>query len=108
MARLSVTLAAAGLCLAGPALASSDEAWAEFAAKVETKCLAAVAGMLEQPAIAVDPFGTETYGVAILAGKPKGAEGQVSYICVMDKKTETAEIGSELGADKVTVTIPAK
>jgi len=108
MDRLSVTLAAAGFCLAGPALASSDEAWAEFAAKVEAKCLAAATDMLEEPAIAVDPFGTESYGVAILTGKPKGAEGQVSYLCVMDKKTETAELGSELGADTVTVTIPAK
>lgn len=108
MIRLFAALGLTSLCLAAPALASSDDAWAEFAAKVETKCLTAAAGMLEKPVIAVDPFGTESYGVAVLTGKPKGAKGSVSYLCVMDKKTETAEIGSELGADTLTVTIPAK
>lgn len=108
MIRLFAALAISSLCLAVPALASSDDAWAEFAAKVETKCLTAAADMLEKPTIAVDPFGTESYGVAVLTGKPRGADGSVSYFCVMDKKTETAEIGSELGADTLTVKIPAK
>lgn len=106
MTRIAARLAAATLFLAAPALASSDDAWAEFAAKVKEKCLAASAGMLEKPGIAVDPFGTESYGVAVLSGKPKGAAGTVTYLCVMDKKTEAAEIGSELGKDVIGVTIP--
>ena len=54
----------------------------------------------------VDPFGTESYGVAILTGKAAGADAVVSSICVYDKKTRTAEIGGELPAEQVTITIP--
>ncbi len=72
---------------------------------MKKQCLAAAAGSLEKPAIAVDPFGTESYGVAVLSGKPRGAKGSVSYLCVMDKQSGKAELGSELGADVLTVKI---
>lgn len=110
MAR-SKLLAAAGIATmlcASAAFASSDGAWAEFEQKVRTSCTAVANGALTNPSVAVDPFGTESYGVAVLTGKPKGAKTAVSYLCVMDKKTGKAELGSELGADVLKVTIPAK
>jgi len=52
--------------------------------------------MIEKPAVTVDPYGSEHYGMALLTGKPKGAKGSVGYLCVYDKKTKKVEIGSEL------------
>jgi hypothetical protein len=89
-----------------PALASSDDAWDTFRQDVTTKCTALAEGLIEQPKVVVDPFGTESYGVAILSGKAAGADATVSAICVYDKKSQTAEIGGELPADQVTITVP--
>ena len=95
----TATLLAAALALcAGTAEASSDDAWAAFAQTVETKCLAAAKDMLDAPRAVVDPF-----GLAIVTGTAKGTTTEVSHICVMDKQTEAAELGSELGADRVAV-----
>lgn len=94
------------LPLASSALASSGDAWDEFAKDVAAKCTALADGRIEQPKVVVDPFGTESYGVAILTGKAVGADGVVSSICVYDKKSQAAEIGGELPADQVTISIP--
>ncbi|MEH6689992.1 MAG: hypothetical protein V7774_02270 [Pseudorhizobium pelagicum] len=100
----TATLLAAALALcAGTAEASSDDAWAAFAQTVETKCLAAAKDMLDAPRAVVDPFGSESYGLAIVTGTAKGTTTEVSHICVMDKQTEAAELGSELGTDRVAV-----
>lgn len=87
-------------------LASSDDAWDDFAKDVAAKCTALADGRIEQPKVVVDPFGTESYGVAILTGKALGADATVSSICVYDKKSQAAEIGGELPADLVTITVP--
>lgn len=73
------------LLAAVPALASSDEAWQEFAEEVGRKCLEAAAPALEQA---------------------KAADATVSYVCVMDKQTRAVELGSELPAETLGVTIP--
>ncbi|MFN7103731.1 MAG: hypothetical protein ACK4N1_14035 [Pseudorhizobium sp.] len=100
----TATLLAAALALgAGTAEASSDDAWAAFAQTVEAKCLAAARDMLDAPRAEVDPFGSERYGLAIVTGTAKGTTTTVSHICVMDKQTEAAELGSELSADRVVV-----
>ena len=88
------------------AIASSGDAWDEFAMDVAAKCTALAKGRIEQPKVVVDPFGTESYGVAILTGKAVGADAQVSSICVYDKKSQAAEIGGELPADQVTISVP--
>ena len=100
------TLLLTSASLASPALASSDEAWDKFREDVTTKCTTLAQGLLEQPKVVVDPFGTESYGVAILTGKAAGADATVSAICVYDKKSQTAEISGELPADQVTITVP--
>lgn len=87
-----------------PAAASSDDAWAEFAEKVRTGCLAAAEPMLEDAAAVIDPFGSESFGLAVLTGKARGGDATVSYICVMDKKDGSIEIGSELPSDMLSVT----
>jgi hypothetical protein len=93
----AMTLALLG---ASPAFASSDDAWAEFAAKVEQGCVTATNGMLENAKAVVDPFGSESYGLAIVTGTV--ATGKpAAIICVFDKQTEAVQIGGELD---VTVT----
>ena len=92
--------------LSSTVLASSDDAWEEFAKDVAAKCTALAEGRIEQPKVVVDPFGTESYGVAILTGKAVGADAIVSSICVYDKKSQAAELGGELPADQVTISMP--
>ena len=94
------------ITLTSSAFASSSDAWDEFAKDVAAKCTALAEGRIEEPKVVVDPFGTESYGVAILTGKAVGADATVSSICVYDKKRQSAEIGGELPADQVTITVP--
>ncbi|MCZ7452728.1 hypothetical protein [Rhizobium rhizogenes] len=97
---------AASASLALPAAASSDDAWKEFVADVQTACLAGARDMIEDAKAVVDPVGSENYGLAILTGKAKGADATVSHICVYDKKTKAVELGSELAGDTLKVEIP--
>lgn len=97
---------AAFASLAFPAAASSDDAWKEFVADVQTACLAGARDMIEDAKAVVDPVGSENYGLAILTGKAKGADATVSHICVYDKKTKAVELGSELAGDTLKVEIP--
>ncbi|MFP3544156.1 hypothetical protein SB748_11830 [Rhizobium sp. SIMBA_035] len=97
--RLSVSLLLP-LC-AGSAFASSDDAWKDFAADVEAKCKAAATVSIDEARAVVDPFGSEHYGLALVTGRPKGANGFVTHICVYDKQSKAAEIGSELQTDKL-------
>jgi hypothetical protein len=99
-------LAAALSSLALPAAASSDDAWKEFVADVQTACLAGAKDMIEDAKAVVDPVGSENYGLAILTGRAKGADATVSHICVYDKKTKAVELGSELAGDTLKVEIP--
>jgi len=78
------------------ASASSDDAWEAMRADVSAKCLEAAAGSIETPQAVVDPFGSESFGLAIISGKPKGADGKISQICVYNKQTKTIELGGEL------------
>jgi hypothetical protein len=86
---------------ASNAYASSGDAWAEFAAEVQGKCEKAARVTIEFPHAVVDPFGSEHFGVALVTGKPKGANGFVSYFCVYDKQTKDVELGSELETENM-------
>lgn len=79
-----------------PALAASPDAWAAFAETVEQKCRALAESEMEIETVRVDPFGSETYGLAIVSGRV--GEAAVERICVMDKQSEEAELGGELPA----------
>jgi hypothetical protein len=79
----------------GGAFASSDDAWAEFAAEVETACIAATTDYFAEATAVVDPFGSESYGLAIVSGAVSDGTGR-SIVCVFDKQTKAVEIGGEL------------
>lgn len=91
----SAAIIAFTLCATTVAFASSDDAWAEFAAEVETGCLEATTGFFDSASAVVDPFGSESYGLAIVTGEtPAGTTA--SILCVFDKQTKAVEIGGEL------------
>lgn len=91
---LTVMMATA---LAAPAVASTEDAWEEFRATVEKTCQAAAEELLEAPEIVVDPFGSESYGIAILTGRDVGGDGELlNVVCVFDKATGTVELGGPL------------
>ncbi|NTE85704.1 hypothetical protein [Agrobacterium rubi] len=92
--------------IALPAAASSGDAWQEFAADFQAKCLAASKDAITDAKALVDPTGSEHYGLAIVTGKAKGTDTTVSHICVYDKKTKAAELGGELSGDTVKVEMP--
>ncbi len=81
---------------AAPACASSDDAWEAFRKDVAEQCLKAAADLFAAPVATVDPFGSASYGLALIRGKAKGADNDIAAICVYDKKTKAVEIGGEL------------
>jgi hypothetical protein len=87
--RLSLIAAAAAavVALSGPALASSPDAWADFRIEVRDTCLAAAKAQgMTSPEVIVHPFGTASYGIAVLR------EGDDKRICVFNKATKAVEL----------------
>jgi hypothetical protein len=99
MKRLAATALPLAACLglASAAFGATEEEWAAFRADVEAKCLEAAAPLFETATATVDPFGSPSYGLALIQGPARGATTvQISAICVYDKVTKTVEIGGEL------------
>lgn len=94
MMKLAALAAVAALATA-PALASSSDAWAEFAADVETACFDATAHIFIRSHAVVDPYGSESFGLALVSGETDAGEWK-NIICVYDKQTGMVEIGSEV------------
>lgn len=89
------TLIAITLLTAGHAQASSDDAWAILAAEVEESCLDATKDVFSDAKAVVDPFGSESFGLAVVSGTTSGGTS-ASIICVFDKQSKVVEIGGEL------------
>ena len=96
MSRIPVfaALIAAPLAFAAalPALSSSEDAWTAFRSAVETEC----GKLVEAPAdattaIDVNPFGSETYGAALVTVTLKDGSAD-RMICIYDKQAKTAEL----------------
>lgn len=80
-----------------PALSASSDAWEEFRVEVKEACLKAAEGVLRNPEIVVDPFGSESYGIAVLTGPETGGDDQPRrLLCVFDKQSRKAEVGGPL------------
>lgn len=79
------------LLLSGsPVLASSDEAWDTFRTDVETACTA-LAPTSGETAIEVNPFGSESYGAALVVTTYED-ESVDRFICIYDKHAKTAQM----------------
>jgi hypothetical protein len=93
---MSRALVAALLFATTPALASSEDAWKEFGENVQTSCAKAVAGRLRDTKIDVDPFGSDSYGVAIARGVSTDAKAPRAIVCIFDKRSKAVETSGEL------------
>ncbi|MCW5714038.1 MAG: hypothetical protein KIT43_05955 [Bauldia sp.] len=98
LAQIGLGIAALALLIAGvvQSRAATEAEWQAFRADVEAKCLAAADGLFETATAIVDPFGSQTYGMALIRGRARGADVSIMAICVYDKVTQVAEIGGEL------------
>lgn len=72
------------------AQASSEDAWDEFRTAVETACRALVDAPEATVSVEVNPFGSESYGAALVTATHAGGTDRV--ICIFDKQAGTAEI----------------
>ena len=100
---LGATTFAAALTFGASAHASSPDAWKEFKAQVEQKCADAAKDMFRKPQVAVDPIGSESFGLAVVFGKAKQVKGRAAVICIVNKKTGVVEIGTEMSNDIIRV-----
>lgn len=95
------TILIAGLATTMPALAtaSSDDAWEEFRTEVGDACTA-LADAPEGAEVTVDvnPFGSESYGAAIVTVS-QGA-GEDRMICIYDKQEKSAEMTAPFTPDE--------
>lgn len=89
-------LAALPLASAHGASAATEAEWQAFREDVRSKCAVAAEPLFETMEIFVDPFGSQSYGLALIRGKARGADVTISSICVYDKQAQTVEIGGEL------------
>ena len=87
---------------AGIAFASSDAAYATFKASVSKTCTTLAKSRFADPIVLVDAFGSASYGIAQVYGRPRSPKGFAqlsglsSAICVYDKKTKKAELSGEI------------
>jgi hypothetical protein len=86
-----------GLGMIAPASASSGDAWQAMRDKLRTGCLSEATAMgLGRIEISADPFGSRSYGIAVLTKRGGDRKRNPAYVCVMDKKTGAFEIGGEV------------
>ncbi|MEM9908545.1 MAG: hypothetical protein AAF921_26385, partial [Cyanobacteria bacterium P01_D01_bin.44] len=93
--RLSLTLLLTvsvpfGLLLASKA--SSPNAWDAFRQDVQTEMELAVAERFQTYQIEIDPYGTESYGIAIATGQSATDGSQLLIVGVYDKRSQHLEI----------------
>lgn len=74
--------------------ASSADAWEEFQQDVKTACLNAANSVLMVGSIQVDPYGSESYGFAVMIGIEPGTPTERIVVCAYDKRSQAAEISS--------------
>jgi hypothetical protein len=77
--------------LTGPAFATGDAEWDAFQAEVAAACLA-LPDVPENAAIEVSPFGSESYGAALVTSISFGVVEQ--QVCIFDKADRHAELAT--------------
>lgn len=103
----SFTFALAFACATGPALASSDAAYSAFKADVAKTCTTLAKSRFADPIVLVDAFGSASYGIAQIYGRPQSPKGLpqlpglASAVCVYDKKTKKVELSGEISTNFV-------
>jgi len=82
--------------------ASSDPARAEFRTAVGKACAQRAATTFDKPVVTVDPFGTETHGIAIVS------KGNRAAVCAYEKKSKRVELSGVMTLPAGTLTARAQ
>lgn len=92
-APVAALLLAAALAAPLPARASSEAAWETFRQEVAAACEALLAGPGPHR-IEVNPFGSASYGLALVDVQTGSGEGATveTQGCIYDKRTKAAEL----------------
>lgn len=104
---MSSLCAFAFVCSGGIARASSDAAYAAAKADVSKTCATLAKSRFSDPIVLVDAFGSASYGIAQIYGRPQSPKGGSqlpglsSAVCVYDKKTKKAELSGEISTNFV-------
>ena len=86
------SLAFLGLVALCPAVrASGDDAWEAFRVEVAQACLA-LPDAPKNAVVEVSPFGSESYGAALITWVEAGV--LLRQICIFDKSDHTAELAA--------------
>ena len=96
------SLLIAGVATTMPALAmaSSEDAWEAFRAEVGEACTAlADAPEAAEVTVEVNPFGSESYGAAIVTVSQEAGEDRM--VCIYDKQEKSAELTAPFTTDEV-------
>lgn len=89
--------AATTLAATTAAEAATPAEWESFRRSVADACIDAGRDLFKSVSIAIDPFGSKSYGLALMTGEAKAVDpSPISVICVYDKQSKTAEIGGAL------------
>ncbi len=72
--------------------AASGDAWEEFQQEVELACREASKGVITANVVQVDPYGSESYGFAVLVGPEVGSSALKLVACAYDKASQKAEV----------------
>jgi hypothetical protein len=72
--------------------AASADAWAEFQQDVEQACREAAKDVIQAEVVQVDPYGSESYGFAVLVGPEIGTSVLRLVACAYDKASQAAEV----------------
>ena len=91
------------LALPGLALASSPDEWEAFRKDVDAKCTEGLPEKLRNPTTYVDQTGTESFGIALIAGRSPSEKARVTFVCVYDKQARTVEVSGPIGPEYVRV-----
>ncbi len=85
--------------------ASSSDAWEEFEQAVRTQCSIQFDRSFSRYHIYIDPYGTESYGIAIAKGKLKSSTGlrapDSSMVCIYNKQSKQAEVGQSFNSSRL-------
>lgn len=87
----------AGLALAagtGFAQAASEAAWDAFRLEMNARCTELAGEFMDEIEIRVDPFGSQSYGLALVSGQENGERSE--RLCVMDKQSRRVELGNPI------------
>lgn len=79
-----------------PVKASSENAWKEFRQAVEAKCRAGVPERFKIERLRIDPFGSESYGIAVVDGTDTTGNEKQTLVCIYDKRRQTIEMSGPL------------